>query len=258
MEGVSRHGRAAPVCRPPARGREDGAAVRRVRDLPENRLQDLSTATRTAACAALTRSQPAARIGTPIGCRAPIEATIVRLKREYPGWGAPKIREKLRQQLRRRCRCRRSAPCMRCSIGTGWCTAGDAGGAAPTGTRPLAADRPECALVRRLQRRVHARQSAVLLSAHDHRLRQPLSARRAKRCRRRRRSYAFTVFERTFKEFGLPLGDSHRQRRSVRLAPHALYRLSKLAVWWLRLGIQIERIKPGPSRSKTAGMSGCI
>jgi transposase len=29
---------------------------------------------------------------------APIEARIVRLKREYPGWGAPKIREKLRQQ----------------------------------------------------------------------------------------------------------------------------------------------------------------
>ena len=30
---------------------------------------------------------------------APIEATIVRLKREYPGWGAPKIREKLRQRV---------------------------------------------------------------------------------------------------------------------------------------------------------------
>src|SRR5216684_7509971 len=28
-----------------------------------------------------------------------LEATIVRLKREYPGWGAPKIREKLRQQF---------------------------------------------------------------------------------------------------------------------------------------------------------------
>jgi putative transposase len=28
---------------------------------------------------------------------APLEATIVRLKREYPGWGAPKIREKLRK-----------------------------------------------------------------------------------------------------------------------------------------------------------------
>src|SRR5215831_19213854 len=29
---------------------------------------------------------------------APLEALIVRLKREYPGWGAPKIREKLRRQ----------------------------------------------------------------------------------------------------------------------------------------------------------------
>ncbi len=29
---------------------------------------------------------------------APIEVRIVRLKREYPAWGAPKIREKLRQQ----------------------------------------------------------------------------------------------------------------------------------------------------------------
>src|SRR5437868_9444507 len=29
----------------------------------------------------------------------PLEAVIVRLKREYPGWGAPKIREKLRQQF---------------------------------------------------------------------------------------------------------------------------------------------------------------
>src|SRR6476619_1924396 len=27
-----------------------------------------------------------------------LEAMIVRLKREYPGWGAPKIREKLRRQ----------------------------------------------------------------------------------------------------------------------------------------------------------------
>ncbi len=29
----------------------------------------------------------------------PVEALIVRLKREYPAWGAPKIREKLRQQF---------------------------------------------------------------------------------------------------------------------------------------------------------------
>ena len=29
---------------------------------------------------------------------APVEAVIVRLKREYPGWGAPKIREKLKRK----------------------------------------------------------------------------------------------------------------------------------------------------------------
>ena len=35
-----------------------------------------------------------------------LEAVIVRLKREYPGWGAPKIREK----LRRRSRCAAAQP----------------------------------------------------------------------------------------------------------------------------------------------------
>lgn len=56
--------------------------------------------------------------------------------------------------------------------------------------------------------------------------------------------FAFPIFERAFREFGLP--------RSIRTdngvpfaAPNALYGLSKLSVWWLRLGIEIERIKPG-------------
>ena len=56
--------------------------------------------------------------------------------------------------------------------------------------------------------------------------------------------YAFTVFERVFKEFGLPR--AIRTDNGVPFAsPHALFGLSKLAVWWLRLGIHIERIKPG-------------
>ena len=56
--------------------------------------------------------------------------------------------------------------------------------------------------------------------------------------------YAFTVFERVFKEFGLP--QAIRTDNGVPFAsPHALFGLSKLAVWWLRLGIHIERIKPG-------------
>jgi putative transposase len=28
-------------------------------------------------------------------------------------------------------------------------------------------------------------------------------------------------------------------------SPHALFGIGKLAVWWLRLGISIERVKPG-------------
>src|SRR5207237_10599108 len=47
-----------------------------------------------------------------------------------------------------------------------------------------------------------------------------------------------------FKEFGLP--KAIRTDNGVPFAsPHALFGLSKLAVWWLRLGIGIERIKPG-------------
>jgi putative transposase len=56
--------------------------------------------------------------------------------------------------------------------------------------------------------------------------------------------YAFSVFERAFKEFGLP--HAMRTDNGVPFAsPNALYGLSKLSVWWLRLGIAIERIQPG-------------
>ncbi|MGQ0586080.1 MAG: IS481 family transposase, partial [Gammaproteobacteria bacterium] len=56
--------------------------------------------------------------------------------------------------------------------------------------------------------------------------------------------YAFTVFERAFREFGLP--KAIRTDNGVPFAsPNGLFGLSKLSVWWLRLGIGIERIKPG-------------
>src|SRR3546814_589216 len=52
------------------------------------------------------------------------------------------------------------------------------------------------------------------------------------------------VFERLFKERGLP--DAIRSDNGVPFAsPNGLYNLSQLSVWWLRLGIEIERIKPG-------------
>jgi len=59
-----------------------------------------------------------------------------------------------------------------------------------------------------------------------------------------REELAFTAFERLFKERGLP--SAIRSDNGVPFAsPNALFNLSKLAVWWLRLGIEIERIKPG-------------
>lgn len=59
-----------------------------------------------------------------------------------------------------------------------------------------------------------------------------------------READAFNVFERIFKEYGLP--KSIRSDNGVPFAsPNALYGLSSLSVWWLRLGIGIERIKPG-------------
>jgi putative transposase len=173
---------------------------------------------------------------------APIEATIVRLKREYPGWGAPKIREKLRQQFtgshlpaistvhavldrhdlvthRRRRRARATATELSHPLEPNvlWCA--DYKGEFMLGNRrycyPLT---------------VTDFASRYLLTC------EALSTTQEK--------FAFTVFERTFKAFGLP--QRIRTDNGVPFASaHALYGLSKLAVWWLRLGIQIERITPG-------------
>jgi hypothetical protein len=47
-------------------------------------------------------------------------------------------------------------------------------------------------------------------------------------------------------EIADPLPQAIRSDNSVPFAsPNSLFNLSKLAVWWLRLGIAIERIKPG-------------
>ena len=52
------------------------------------------------------------------------------------------------------------------------------------------------------------------------------------------------MFEAAFRQFGLP--KAIRTDNGVPFAsPNSLFNLSKLSVWWLRLGIEIERIKPG-------------
>ena len=105
-----------------------------------------------------------------------VEKTIVKIKREYPSWGAPKIRERP-ATLARGALSRDQH--RACGPRPPW--AGDAAvatiTAAPHRHPALLARSPQSPLVRRLQRRVPARQPALLLSADHHRLRQPLSAR---------------------------------------------------------------------------------
>ena len=56
--------------------------------------------------------------------------------------------------------------------------------------------------------------------------------------------FAISAFEEVFKEFGVP--DAMRTDNGIPFScPNALFGLSKLSIWWLRLGINIERIKPG-------------
>ena len=171
-----------------------------------------------------------------------LEAVIVRLKREYPGWGAPKIREKLRGQssaphlpaistvhavldrhglVRRRRRRRHHA------TGTGL-------------SRPTDPNALWCADYKG-EFMLGNRRYCYPLTITDFASRYLLTCEALSTTQEK---FAFTVFERTFKEFGLP-GIIRTDNGVPFASAHALYGLSKLSVWWLRLGIQIERIQPG-------------
>jgi putative transposase len=103
-----------------------------------------------------------------------LEDQIVALKREFPAWGAPKIRERLR----------RLGLGVRCpAISTVHAVLDRHELVTPRRRRRPRAEgttlswpSAQRALVRGLQGRVHADQSSVLLSADDHRLRDSLPA----------------------------------------------------------------------------------
>jgi putative transposase len=176
---------------------------------------------------------------------APVEATIVRLKREYPGWGAPKIREKLRKQ------CVMPADQLP-AISTVHAVL-DRHGLVKRRRRRRGVARPPLSLSQpqtpnalwcadyKGEFLLGNRRYCYPLTITDYASRYLLTCEALATTQER---FAFTVFERTFKEFGLP--QAIRTDNGVPFAsPTALYRLSKLSVWWLRLGIQIERIQPG-------------
>jgi putative transposase len=171
-----------------------------------------------------------------------LEAVIVRLKREYPGWGAPKIREKLRRQS--------TAPHLP-AISTVHAVLDrhglvkrrrrHRGGAAPTTlSHPAEPNALWCADYKG-EFMLGDRRYCYPLTITDFASRYLLTC---EALTTTQEQFAFTVFERTFKEFGLP--GAIRTDNGVPFASaQALYGLSKLAVWWLRLGIELERIKPG-------------
>jgi putative transposase len=173
---------------------------------------------------------------------APLEAVIVRVKREYPGWGAPKIREKLRQQF--------TSPQLP-AISTVHAVLDRHGlvhrrrrrRPRATGTdlsRPTVPNALWCADYKG-EFMLGNRRYCYPLTITDFASRYLLTCEALSTTQEK---FAFTVFERTFKEFGLP--HAIRTDNGVPFASaHALYGLSKLAVWWLRLGVQIERIQPG-------------
>ena len=171
-----------------------------------------------------------------------IETLIVRLKRERPAWGAPKIRERLarlypdvhkpaistvhavldrhglvKRRKRRRNRATGTPLSASAEPNALWC--------ADYKGEFMLADRRYC----------------YPLTITDFASRYLIAC---EALQSTREDTAFAVFESVFKEFGLP--KAIRTDNGVPFAsPNALYNLSRLAVWWLRLGIDIERIKPG-------------
>src|SRR6516162_1403701 len=172
-----------------------------------------------------------------------VESAILNLKQEKPHWGARKIRERLLRRfscevkvparstihavldrnglVQRRGRKRNRAQGTPLSLGQKpnelWCT--DYKGEFLLGNRKYCYP---------LTVTDHASRYLLLCEALE------------STCE----SLAFTAFQQLFLERGLPT--AIRSDNGVPFAsPNALFNLSKLSVWWLRLGIAIERIQPG-------------
>jgi len=173
-----------------------------------------------------------------------VERLIVSCKRDKPHWGARKIRELLVRRL--------------------------AGEVRVPATSTVHAVLDRHGLVKRARKRRRNRAEGTALSAGrqpndlwctdfkgefktgNGRWCYPLTvtdhaARRIMACEAlesTREMPVIAAFERLFAEHGLP-GAIRSDNGLPFASPNGLYNLSKLSVWWLRLGIAIERIKPG-------------
>ena len=171
-----------------------------------------------------------------------VERTILGIKMEHPSWGAPKIRDKLL----------RAYPMIQ-----------------PPAISTVHAVLDRHGLVKRRKKRRYKAQGTPLRGAQqpnglwcadykgefllgnkqycypltitDYRSRYLLAC---EGLQSTQTDFALSVFERAFKDFGLPTA-IRTDNGTPFASPNALFGLSKLSVWWLRLGIQVQRIKPG-------------
>ena len=172
-----------------------------------------------------------------------IESLIVTCKREKPHWGARKIRELLVRRLDHDVRVPAKSTIHAVLHRHGLVKVAGRPRHRATGTPLSSGSTPNelwCADFKG-EFKLGNGQYCYPLTVTDHASRFLLLCEALESTRE---DPAVTAFEHLFRERGLP--QSIRSDNGVPFAsPNALFNLSKLSVWWLRLGIQIERIRPG-------------
>lgn len=172
-----------------------------------------------------------------------IETTIVATKRSKPNWGARKIRERLLRQLPHGVKVPATSTVHAILDRHGLVTRAKRSRTRSEGT-PLSTGHLPNALWctdYKGEFMLGERRYCYPLTVTDHASRYLLLCEAMESVKEKP---AFAAYEALFKERGLP--SAIRSDNGVPFAaPNGLFNLSKLAVWWLRLGISIERIKPG-------------
>ncbi|MEO1651803.1 MAG: IS481 family transposase [Pseudomonadota bacterium] len=174
---------------------------------------------------------------------AQVEDLIVRIKREKPNWGARKIREVLVKRLAGDVRVPAKSTVHAVLDRHGMVKRAKTRRNRAKGTPLTEATRPNalwCADFKG-EFKLGNRQYCYPLTVTDQASRFILMC---EAMQSTKEAGVFEAFVRLFQERGLP--DAIRTDNGLPFAsPNGLYNLSKLSVWWLRLGIAIERIKPG-------------
>jgi transposase InsO family protein len=172
-----------------------------------------------------------------------IENLIVAFKREKPHWGARKIRELLVRRLDQDVRVPAKSTIHAVLHRHGLVHGLRRPRPRATGTQLSAGERPNdlWGADFKGEFKLGNGRYCYPLTVTDHASRFLLMCEALESTRE---DTAITAFEQLFRERGLP--SAIRSDNGVPFAsPNALFNLSKLSVWWLRLGISIERIRPG-------------